>query len=150
MWERMRALAARFGVTRKDAIVDWDLEWPRDVHHTFEQIIRAHQGRTLEKSRLVKLDEQGLATIKGDLGLHQTSLNSCTCADFAERGLPCAHMYLLADLYELLEPLPRRSPAKLRTLDRKKEIQHFVDLYEAGEISYDDLVAIGNAIKNAR
>lgn len=71
-------------------------EWHEKVHRGAAQSDRferaAHQPMSLLDYR-----ENGVASIVGSSGAtYTTTLDYCSCEDFAKRGKPCKHIYFLA------------------------------------------------------
>ena len=73
-------------------------KWSADEHGTTEQLDRIRRSA---KVKVLDYDQQsGVATIKGSgKEPYQTTLDSCSCADYAIRQLPCKHIYKVAALY---------------------------------------------------
>lgn len=77
-----------------------DQVWSRWNNCATSEAQRIRMGRALSGQLTVgKLDERGkCALFVGGRGKkYRTTLERCTCPDFAERGVPCKHMYKLAD-----------------------------------------------------
>ena len=70
--------------------------WPSNAHESEDQKKRIASAAS---SALTPVDvnyQEKTATFSGHRGIYQTSLDSCTCADFRRRHLPCKHIYRLA------------------------------------------------------
>ena len=67
--------------------------WPSSMHTEFEQVKRIEAGKKLKK-KIVSLDPDAqLLVVSGSAAEpYQCNLESCTCADFAIRHLPCKHI----------------------------------------------------------
>lgn len=75
-------------------------EWDSSIHADPEQVKR-QKSATSAKLTPVSVDHDLCSgSFKGSKSsVYTTTLNSCTCVDFARRKLPCKHIYRLA--YEL-------------------------------------------------
>lgn len=108
-------------------------KWPEDIHKITDQqrrIVSAKLPATMP-SEINKDSFTG--TFFGSQGhLYNTTLDSCTCADFANRKLPCKHIYRLAIECELLDGRlkPSNSSTTNLTIGESIEIleNHFGDL----------------------
>ena len=66
-----------------------------------ERIDRSRNGELTPKY----VDTKGrIAVFVGSSGggKYRTTLKKCTCLDFKKRGVPCKHMYYLADQMDLI------------------------------------------------
>lgn len=72
----------------------WE-KW-ENVHAESDQVKRLASARQAILTPLSVNADEGTARFKSKRGEYAVSLDSCTCADFAMRGLPCKHMYRLA------------------------------------------------------
>lgn len=72
----------------------WE-KW-NDVHSEPDQVKRLDSAKKADLTPVSVNAEDGTARFKSKRGEYVVSLDSCTCADFAMRGLPCKHMYRLA------------------------------------------------------
>lgn len=72
----------------------WE-KW-NDVHSEPDQVKRLDSAKKADLTPVSVNTEDGTARFKSKRGEYVVSLDSCTCADFAMRGLPCKHMYRLA------------------------------------------------------
>ena len=72
--------------------------WPESLHSEFEQVKRIEAGRKLKK-KVVSFnpDEQTMVIAGSAADPYECDLQTCTCADFGIRHLPCKHIYCLAD-----------------------------------------------------
>lgn len=116
--------------------------WPSSIHTDFEQVKRIEAGRKLKK-KIVSLDpEVQLLVVSGSAAEpYQCNLESCTCADFAIRHLPCKHIYCLADELGLLADLPKYKKGS-GSFDPAAELERYRSLYESGQISADAYVKV--------
>lgn len=116
--------------------------WPSDIHSDFEQVKRIETGRKLKK-KIVSFDSEAQRLVVSGSAAepYQCDLQSCTCADFAIRHLPCKHIYCLADELGLLDDLPKFKKGS-GSFDPASEIERYRDLYESGQISADAYVKI--------
>lgn len=88
---------------------DWR-DWQYSIHTDEAQIAR--QGRAMTYPFVFEIDEKNKTarfSSTTDLPYYDTSLTSCTCYDFAERKLPCKHIYRLAVELGIIEII-RRTP----------------------------------------
>ncbi len=81
-----------------------------DCHDTEPQRLRADRARIGELA-VKRVDQRArVALFVGGQGKnYRTTLLSCTCPDFAKRGIPCKHIYRLAinlGIQDLPEPIP--------------------------------------------
>ena len=66
-----------------------------------ERLVRAID----KKTKLLECDtETQQAVFQGSDGLHYTTINECSCTDFAFRNKPCKHMYRLAIECGIINP----------------------------------------------
>lgn len=116
--------------------------WPSGIHSDFEQVKRIETGRKLKK-KIVSFDPEGQRLVVSGSAAepYQCDLQSCTCADFAIRHLPCKHIYCLADELGLLDDLPKFKKGS-GSFDPASEIERYRALYESGQISADAYVKI--------
>ncbi len=72
-------------------------KWPENVHATAEQQKRLESAKSSKTTpaHIDKENEKGIFPGRGSTDYH-TTLESCTCVDFARRKLPCKHIYRLA------------------------------------------------------
>lgn len=116
--------------------------WPSSMHTEFEQVKRIEAGKKLKK-KIVSLDPDAqLLVVSGSAAEpYQCNLESCTCADFAIRHLPCKHIYCLADELGLLADLPKYKKGS-GSFDPTAELERYRSLYESGQISADAYVKV--------
>lgn len=116
--------------------------WPSSMHTEFEQVKRIEAGRKLKK-KIVSLDPDAqLLIVSGSAAEpYQCNLESCTCADFAIRHLPCKHIYCLADELGFLDNLPKYRKGS-GSFDPAAELERYRSLYETGQISADAYVKV--------
>lgn len=71
--------------------------WESSIHERDEQLKRITSAKRADTtpSCVDKIYKTGIFEGSGKTP-YQTTLNSCTCADFARRTLPCKHIYRLA------------------------------------------------------
>lgn len=121
--------------------------WPESLHTEFEQVKRIEAGRKLKKKiasfDVVSFnpDEQTLFIAGSAADPYECNLQTCTCADFKIRHLPCKHIYCLADVLGLLADLPKYRKGS-GSFDPAAEIERYRSLYEAGQISADAYVKV--------
>ena len=116
--------------------------WPSSMHTEFEQVKRIEAGKKLKK-KIVSLDPDAqLLVVSGSAAEpYQCNLESCTCADFAIRHLPCKHIYCLADELGLLADLTKYKKGS-GSFDPAAELERYRSLYESGQISADAYVKV--------
>lgn len=116
--------------------------WPSSMHTEFEQVKRIEAGKKLKK-KIVSLDPDAqLLVVSGSAAEpYQCNLESCTCADFAIRHLPCKHIYCLAAELGLLADLPKYKKGS-GSFDPTAELERYRSLYESGQISADAYVKV--------
>ena len=116
--------------------------WPSSMHTEFEQVKRIEAGKKLKK-KIVSLDPDAqLLVVSGSAAEpYRCNLESCTCADFAIRHLPCKHIYCLADELGLLADLPKYKKGS-GSFDPAAELERYRSLYESGQISADAYVKV--------
>ena len=116
--------------------------WHSSMHTEFEQVKRIESGKKLKK-KIVSLDPDAqLLVVSGSAAEpYQCNLESCTCADFAIRHLPCKHIYCLADELGLLADLPKYRKGS-GSFDPAAELERYRSLYETGQISADAYVKV--------
>lgn len=116
--------------------------WPSGIHSDFEQVKRIEAGHKLKK-KIVSFDSEAQRLVVSGSAAepYQCDLQSCTCADFAIRHLPCKHIYCLADELGLLDDLPKFKKGS-GSFDPASEIERYRALYESGQISADAYVKI--------
>lgn len=71
--------------------------WPEDIHATAEQQKRLESAKSPKTTPICieKESKEGIFPGRGSSDYH-TTLEFCTCVDFARRKLPCKHIYRLA------------------------------------------------------
>ncbi len=90
-------------------IKNWS-DWDYSIHCDKSQIDR--QGRAMTYPFTFKVNEHTKTarfSSTSSLPYYDTTLSSCTCADFEERKLPCKHIYRLAVELDILEIVRRPS-----------------------------------------
>lgn len=66
------------------------------VHDTPDQKKRLASAKTAACTPLSVSQTDSTGSFSGSHGTYETTLESCTCADFVRRKLPCKHVYRLA------------------------------------------------------
>ena len=84
------------GISSMETSITFGL-WDAKIHSSPEQQkrIQTAQSAKTTPTSINKETQTGCFPGSG-LEVYQTTLNSCTCADFGYRGLPCKHIYRLA------------------------------------------------------
>lgn len=79
-------------------------KWPEEIHETTDQQRRIVSSK-LPATMPSKINKDSFSgTFFGSKGqLYDTTLDSCTCADFLKRKLPCKHIYRLAIECEFMD-----------------------------------------------
>ena len=115
--------------------------WDSEIHNSIDQIQRIAASRTSKiKKGIVELDlNYPLIKIKGSASEpYVATLEECTCVDYQMRGLPCKHMYALADALGLITDFPEYK-GKNSSFDSDSEIERYYNLFLSGDLSADDL-----------
>lgn len=121
-------------------------KWDPDIHENFEQVRRIEESKKLSKKNIDIDEKEELAKIKESDGrLYYSTLENCTCMDYAQRQLPCKHMYYLAFELGKLGGLPAYIGSDGK-LDIPREIERFKELYLNGNITADSYVKICTAL----
>lgn len=107
--------------------------WPEEIHQTTNQQRRIISTKFPATMPYEISKDSFTGTFFGSQGqLYNVTLDSCTCADFANRKLPCKHIYRLAIECELLDAAlkPSNFPTTNLTIGESIEIleNHFGDL----------------------
>lgn len=85
----------------------WEKAWSRAVHAKTIQETRLAWAYEVKKPiKCNKFSGAAIFEDSYDLTKYQTTLNSCTCADFIERKLPCKHIYRLAQELRIINHIP--------------------------------------------
>jgi hypothetical protein len=122
-------------------------KWDESVHEDYEQIKRIATMQKIKAEKVSVYPETQTAKIEGRDGIYDVTLDSCTCFDFATRGLPCKHIYRLAYELGLLElPKTNRKAAKEFKENIPNEIEKCKELYLNGAISVDKFSKLVNAL----
>lgn len=120
------------------------------THDEPDQIKRRLTAEKI-KACAVKVDtDMQTATIQGsEAEPYVVTLNSCTCIDYTMRGLPCKHMYRLAQELGLQLPWPARNDAKVKKLknNTEDELELWRKAYFCGEIAPQKYVKIVEALR---
>ena len=88
---------------------DWPA-WDYSVHEDKAQIDRQNRAMTYPFTfKINKAAGTARFSSSTDLPFYETTLDHCTCYDFADRGLPCKHIYRLAHELGVIEIVKRKS-----------------------------------------
>ena len=124
-------------------------KWPPELHHDPAQIKRRLNSEKI-KPEAVTVDAENLtAVIVGsDPEPYLVTLEECTCYDFCARGLPCKHIYRLADELGILEPWPKIDRKGQRALlaAAPAEVDRWRNEFLAGRISATKFIKISEAL----
>ena len=115
--------------------------WDTEIHNSIDQIQRIGASRTSKiKKGIVEIDKTyPLIKIQGSASEpYVATLEECTCVDYQTRGLPCKHMYALADALGLLSDFPEYK-GKKSNFNSDAEIDRYYNLFLNGDLSADDL-----------
>lgn len=137
---------------------DWPT-WDYSIHCDKSQTDR--QGRAMTYPFTFRVDEKAKTarfSSTSILPYYDTTLSSCTCADFEKRKLPCKHIYRLAKelgvidierrhaLYkfdkEKLEALKNSSDIDSDPDQIKRQASAMSPKYKPIEINYDEKTAV--------
>ena len=125
--------------------------WDPSIHlDDFNQVQRIAAGMSKKvKKGILSIDKvSGYAVIKGSgSDPYECTLNECTCVDFAMRGLPCKHIYALADEMGLLKDFPTYKESS-DSFDPEAEKAKYKELFLNGNIYADDYVKIVKILDN--
>ena len=125
--------------------------WDPSIHlNDINQVQRIASGMSKKvKKGIVSLDKSsGYAVIKGSGSEpYECTLDECTCVDFSMRGLPCKHIYALADELGLLSDFPKYKESS-DTFDPEAEKRKYKELFLNGNIYVDDYVKIYKILDN--
>lgn len=126
-------------------------QWPESVHNSLDQIKRIQSGKKLKK-KIIEMDlksgqDSPVIVIQGSAkDPYVATMNTCTCADFSIRGLPCKHIYCLADQLGLLSGLPVYDK-KNASFNPASDLKKYKELFEDGQISMDAYIKIGTVLE---
>ena len=126
-------------------------EIPPEFHEQVEQVRRRINAKKIKTDKIVKSDSCYLVTgSSGDV--YQTTMESCTCFDFASREIPCKHMYRIALDNGLIDELPAISKKASKEFNASSDeyVEHFQNLYSQRAISAEKLVKIVDAIRKGK
>lgn len=121
------------------------------LHNDPEQLKRRINAQKIKTDNVT--DHGEYYKIIGSSGdVYKVTLNSCSCFDFANRALPCKHIYRFAVEHNAIEELPKIKPKNARIFLKKvdQEIERFRSYYDQGLISAEKFVKIVDAIKKGK
>ena len=84
------------------------------VHDSEDQKKRIKSAQSAACTPLGVSSETGSGSFSGSHGFYETTLESCTCVDFARRRLPCKHVYRLAIELGLLDVSADSNASKVK------------------------------------
>lgn len=129
--------------------------WDNEIHFNYKQVGCMERGIKLKgKYTNLKTDEVNPSmTITGSSGEeYYVTLNNCTCHDFESRGLPCKHIYALANELGLLDedvfPPYKKNRKASKILD--EDIEKYEQYYRDGIINQAALVEVCKALNRAK
>lgn len=121
--------------------------WPSRIHYEPEQVQRIIRAQKQDVAKgILAIDKKNqIIVIQGARTSPYISTPiSCTCPDFANRHLPCKHMYRLAiELKELQTAVGYAG--RHGSFDPNSDIQRYQELYNLGTITketYDRLTRV--------
>lgn len=124
-------------------------KWDGSIHYAPDQVKRRLSGEKI-KCEAISLDTASMsaAIIGSDPEPYSVTLSGCSCFDFTSRGLPCKHMYRLADELGLSDPWPKVSrKGQAATLEAAPtEVERWRSEFMAGNISAKKYVKIADAL----
>lgn len=124
-------------------------KWDDAIHADPDQVKRRLNGEKISP-QAVSVDADGrCALIAGsEPEPYRVTLTGCSCFDFAGRGLPCKHMYRLADELGLSDPWPKESRKEREAaLDAaEKDLARWREIYLAGGVSAKKYAKIADAL----
>ena len=116
-----------------------------------DDIKRLVSAKAINKKKIVSVDaDNQTCVISGSSSTpYQVTLDSCTCADFAIRGLPCKHMLRLAIELGWDDPLPAFDPELAKAYDVNEDIARLEKRWLAGQLTTDAYVACVSALSKS-
>ncbi len=96
-WKPKKELPQTMGADPK---ATWE-KWASNIHDEEDQLTRQKRAWGCYVKKVDR--NQGIAQMSGSGTFYTTTLEACTCPDFAKRDLPCKHMYRLAMEMGLIE-----------------------------------------------
>lgn len=126
-------------------------EIPPEFHEQVEQVKRRINAKKIKADEIVKTDSCYLVPSSSG-SVYQTTLEFCTCFDFASREMPCKHMYRIALDNGLIDELPAVSKKASKEFNESIDeyIEHFQNLYSQRAISAEKFVKIVDAITKGK
>jgi hypothetical protein len=92
--------------------------WVNIDHNDPEQLKRQKYARKVDIIMINKKEKAGIFHSSSYLPAYNASLESCTCADFEQRKLPCKHIYRLAYELGIIERPPKK-PSGIGKADKE-------------------------------
>lgn len=119
--------------------------WPESIHEDFEQVKRMISASKLKSADITLSADGETALIKGSgAEPYETTLEECTCPDFAIRNAPCKHMYRLAMIKGLIGEAPvYNKKSKHKIAD---ELDYYRKLYDERKITTEAYAQICTAL----
>lgn len=127
--------------------------WDLSVHTTVDAWKRIQTASKIKPDRIAAVDP-GAKTgsfIGGTGELYETTLDSCSCFDFTSRGLPCKHVYRLAEELgvPVLDAIPRFDPYAAFGYDVEEDIDLLRSRCEAGLLTVDAFIKAADALHSS-
>ena len=128
-------------------------EWDEGIHLLPDQVKRRLNGEKIKPDAIAVDAAAQTATVVGSgAEPYDVTLSGCTCSDFYNRGLPCKHMYRLAQELGLLDPWPvmnfEGQIALYKTM--ADEIMRWMREYVNGNITPEKYVKIYDALMSRK
>ena len=124
-------------------------KWDGSIHSEPDQVKRRLNGEKI-KPEAISLDtaSRSAVIVGSDPEPYSVTLSGCSCFDFTSRGLPCKHMYRLADELGLSDPWPKVSrKGQAAALDAAPaEVERWRGEFLAGNISAKKFTKIADAL----
>lgn len=116
-------------------------EWIGNIDQ-IKRIVSSREKK-LQKGIMEIDTNAGTAVIKGSGSEpYYVTLSTCTCMDFALHGLPCKHMYALADKMGFLADFPVYKGG----FDKHAQVEQFKEKFMSGDLDADTFVKLAKAL----
>lgn len=124
--------------------------WDPSVHESIDAIKRIQNAGKIKADSVASIDagRQTGQFIGRDGNVYFTSLSSCDCVDFAGRGLPCKHIYKLAEMlgFSVSGSLPKFDPYAAFDYDVEEDVERLRSRYLAGQLTVDAFIKAADAL----
>ena len=124
--------------------------WDPSVHETIDAIKRIQNAEKIKPENVVRVDtSKQCGQFAGrDGNLYSTTLSGCDFVDFYGRGLPCKHIYKLADLlgFPVSELLPKFDPYAAYDYDVEEDVERLRSRFLSGQLTADAFIKAADAL----